>query len=106
MIDVRAIGQDQVGKGAHVLVEAVGLERDFLPEGEGRGSAFALHLLGESMQGVTHSAAVTTQAGRSPGLTGQGIVAILEHGLAYLGGTGTFVARTVNGTDTEIVGLA
>ena len=40
------------------------------------------------------------------GLAGQGIVAILECGLAYRGGTGAFVARTVKGTDGEIVGFA
>ena len=40
------------------------------------------------------------------GLAGQGIVAILEDGLACLGGTGAFVARIVQGTDAEIVGLA
>jgi hypothetical protein len=33
-------------------------------------------------------------------------VAILEYGLAYLGGTGAFVARTVKDTDAEIIGLA
>ena len=37
MIDVGAIGQDHVGKGALVLVEAVRLEHDFFPKGEGRG---------------------------------------------------------------------
>ena len=34
MIDVRAIGQDHIGKGAAVLVVAVGLDRDLFPEGE------------------------------------------------------------------------
>jgi hypothetical protein len=34
VIDVGAIGQTHIGKGALVLVEAVRLERDFLPEGE------------------------------------------------------------------------
>lgn len=32
--------------------------------------------------------------------------ALLEYGLAYLGGTGAFVASAINGTDAEIVGLA
>jgi hypothetical protein len=105
MIDVRAIRQKQVDEGAHVLVEAIGLERDFLPKGEARRNAFAPHLLGQSTRCVTHSAAVTTKRWVS-GLAGQGIVEILEYGLAYLGGTGTFVARTANGTDAEIVGLA
>ena len=40
------------------------------------------------------------------GLVGQGTEAILEYGLACLGGTGAFVARIVQGTDAEIVGLA
>lgn len=34
MIDVIAIRQEHIGKGALVLVETVRLERDFLPEGE------------------------------------------------------------------------
>jgi len=34
LIDVHAIGQDHVSKGACVLVLAVGLDGDFLPEGE------------------------------------------------------------------------
>ena len=34
VIDVGAIGQEHIGKGAPVLVVAVGLERDFLPEDE------------------------------------------------------------------------
>jgi hypothetical protein len=34
VVNVRAIGQTHIGKGALVLVEAVRLERDFLPEGE------------------------------------------------------------------------
>jgi hypothetical protein len=37
MVDVGAIGQKHISKSAPVLVEAVRLERDFLPEGEGRG---------------------------------------------------------------------
>jgi hypothetical protein len=40
------------------------------------------------------------------GLAGQGIVAILEYGLAYLGGIGGFVGRTVKGTDAAISGPA
>ena len=31
-----SIGQEHIGKGAPVLVVAVGLEGDFLPKGEGR----------------------------------------------------------------------
>jgi len=34
VIDVGAIRQEHIGKGAPVLVEAVGLKCDFLPEGE------------------------------------------------------------------------
>ena len=34
MVDVGAIRQQHIGKGAPVLVEVVSLERDFLPEGE------------------------------------------------------------------------
>ena len=32
MIDVRAIRQQHIGKGALILVVTVGLERDFLPK--------------------------------------------------------------------------
>jgi hypothetical protein len=32
VIDVGAIGQEHIGKGALVLVEAVRLERDFFPK--------------------------------------------------------------------------
>jgi hypothetical protein len=35
VIDVGAIEQDYISKGAPVLVEAVSQERDFFPEGEG-----------------------------------------------------------------------
>jgi hypothetical protein len=35
VIDVGAIGQTHIGKGALVLVEAVRLERDLFPKGEG-----------------------------------------------------------------------
>jgi hypothetical protein len=34
MIDVGAIGQEHVSKGALILVEAVRLKPDYLPEGE------------------------------------------------------------------------
>ena len=37
VIDVGAIRQEHIGKGAPVLVEAVRLERDFFPKGELRG---------------------------------------------------------------------
>jgi hypothetical protein len=37
VIDVRAVGQEHIGKGAPVLVEAVSLERDYFPESEVRG---------------------------------------------------------------------
>jgi hypothetical protein len=37
LIDVGAIGQDHVSKGALVLVVAVGLDGDIFPEGKGGG---------------------------------------------------------------------
>jgi hypothetical protein len=37
VIDVSAIGQEHIGKGALVLVLAVGLEDDFLAEDKARG---------------------------------------------------------------------
>ena len=42
MIDVGAIGQDHIGKGALVLVVAVRLDGDVLPEGEGRDGVLGL----------------------------------------------------------------
>jgi len=36
MIDVRAIGQEHIGKGALVFVVAVDLDRNAFTEGEGR----------------------------------------------------------------------
>jgi hypothetical protein len=64
VIDVGAIPQEHISKGAPVLVLAVGLEDDIFSEGNVKRRAFALHLLGESMQGVTHIAAVTTTRGQ------------------------------------------
>jgi len=57
------IPQEHVSKGPPVLVLAVGLEDDIFPKGNVRRNAFALHLLGESMQDVTHTAAVITTRG-------------------------------------------
>jgi hypothetical protein len=37
LIEIRPVRQDHIGKGALVLVVAVGLERDFFPEDKGRG---------------------------------------------------------------------
>jgi hypothetical protein len=40
VIDVGAIGQEHIGKGALILVEAVRLDGDFFSEGEVRGGLF------------------------------------------------------------------
>ena len=37
LIQVHAIGEDHIAKGARVLVVAVCLDGDFFPKGEGRG---------------------------------------------------------------------
>ena len=41
MIDVGAIGQEHIGKGALILVEAVRLDGDFFFEGEVRGGLYS-----------------------------------------------------------------
>ena len=61
MIDVGAIGQEDIGKGAPILVETVSLERDFFPEGKVSDG-----VLGPSRGAlcVTHIATATTAGAR------------------------------------------
>jgi hypothetical protein len=42
LIQVHPIGQDHVPKGAFVLIVAVGLDRDFFPEGEVSDGVFGI----------------------------------------------------------------
>jgi hypothetical protein len=42
LIEIHPIGQEHIGKGAPILVEAVGLERDLFPDGEFRGGVLGL----------------------------------------------------------------
>jgi hypothetical protein len=64
-----SIGQEHIGKGAPVLVVAVGLEGDFLPKGEGRAlSPNPVKLWGAtwaSNQRVRGGTSRTTQSLRS-----------------------------------------
>jgi len=46
VVDAGAIGQEHIGKGASILVEAMGLERDFFPEGKGRGNVLGIVAVG------------------------------------------------------------
>jgi len=46
VIDVGAIGQEHIGKGAPIFVEAVSQERDFFPKGKGRGSLLGSRAVG------------------------------------------------------------
>ena len=46
MIDVRAIGQKHIGKGALVLIEPVSLKGDLFPEGELRGRVLGVVAVG------------------------------------------------------------
>ena len=45
-MEVHAIRQEHICKGARVLVVAVRLDGDFFPEGEGRGSVLGLLAVG------------------------------------------------------------
>ena len=45
LIEIHAIGEDHIAKGALVLVVAVSLKRDFLPQGEVSGCAAARMIL-------------------------------------------------------------
>lgn len=65
MIDIGAIGQEHLGKGAPVLVLAVSLERDILSKREVRGGSFYLHVRDGSTLCMTHNDAGTTTEGRS-----------------------------------------
>jgi hypothetical protein len=86
---------------------AVGLDGDFLPKDKFRRGLFRPTFARRVNAGRdSHCVWYNHKGAGHASQTGQEIVPMLEDGFAYLGGTEAFVARTVNGTDTELVGHA